>query len=194
MPAPFEIIAGPFEIYVAPVAEAFPAINAAPAGNWTLLGVGGSKNYEPGAGVLVRAESTEEFVRSLGTTGPRKSFRTEEDLYIEFTLNDARIETFAKVLNDATMTTVPGPPGHKSIPLLQGRTMKTLAMLARGVDISPYGDTVGWHTQWEIPIVTRTGNLEVKHAKAPEVQLKTVWRTLQDDALGFGTLRARHAT
>lgn len=193
MPTPFEIIAGPFEAYVAPVGEAFPAINAAVAGNWTLLGAGGSKNYTED-GVLVRPEQTVQFIRSLGTTGPRKAFRTEEDIVIEFAIEDARIETYAKILNDATVTTVGGPPAERNMPLLQGRTVKQLAMLIRGVDITPYGDTAGWHTQWEIPRVVQDGNPETVYRKGEPVALKCTWRALQDDTSGFGTLRARSGT
>lgn len=193
MPAPHEIMAGPIEAYAAPVGEAFPAINAAVAGNWGLLGVSGSKNYSED-GVLVRPEQVIEEIRTLGATGPRKAFRTAESLLIEFTIMDARIETYAKILNDKTMTTVAGPPGHKSITILQGRTVSRLALLLRAPDLSPYGDTTGWHSQWEIPIVYQADNPETVYRKGEAVGLKVTFRALEDDTNGFGTLRARHAT
>ena len=46
---PFEVIAGPIEVYRAPVATTFPVIGAAPAVDWTLIGKNGSKDYAESA-------------------------------------------------------------------------------------------------------------------------------------------------
>lgn len=136
---PYEVVAGPYTVYVAPVGTAFPAVNAAPGGTWFELGTSGTKNYDE-AGVVVTHGQTLNPWRSAGGTAARKVFRSAEDMMIEFTLVDLTPEQYAKVLNDATVTTQAGPPAVKRFPLLQGLTVKAFAFIARGT--SPAGDSL----------------------------------------------------
>jgi hypothetical protein len=41
---PYEVIAGPLEVWVAPVGETFPDVNDAPTGNWTKVGTSGVRS------------------------------------------------------------------------------------------------------------------------------------------------------
>jgi hypothetical protein len=117
-------------------------------GSWFKLGTSGTKNYDE-KGVTVSHSET------LGTFTPgrrhraRKVFRSAEEFLIDFELVDLTIEQYAKILNDATVTTTVGPPAIKDINLLQGLTVKTFALLARGV--SPVNDTLP--AQYQVPIV-----------------------------------------
>jgi hypothetical protein len=193
MGEPFEVMAGPFEVYLAPVGTAFPAIDATPGNDWELLGKSGAKSYTED-GVKVRSEQNIEKFRPLGTTGIRKVWRTSEDLMVEFTVADATLESYASVLNDATVTDTAagiGTAGHRSIPLLQGYDVATYAMLIRGDGLSPYGD--GWNTQWEIPIVHQQDNPETTYVKGVPVGLKCTFAATEDDTTGYGYLRTQDA-
>lgn len=77
---PYEVIAAPLELYLAPVGEAFPLIDTdPPGGNWVLVGASGSQRYDEDGVSIAHNEEIEDF-RMLGTTGPVKSSRTEEEL------------------------------------------------------------------------------------------------------------------
>lgn len=186
MSAPFEIIAGPVDLFLAPTGTAEPLINASPAIAWVKLGVVGSKDYDESAGVLVRSEQTIAPVSALGATGDRKAFRDKEKLVIEVTLMDATAESYQAALNQLAISTVTGPPAEKKIQLLQGGTVQTRALLVRGV-LSPYADSVN-NTQWFVPLVYQNNPVETVYKKAVPVGLKLQFVALQDDTLGFGTL------
>lgn len=193
MPQPFELISGPFEVYLAPVGEAFPAIDAAPAGNWTLIGSGGSRNYDS-EGVTIEHGETIEYYRPLGTPAPVKGFRTEEDLMIRFTLNDLTLEQYRRTLNENAVTTNAGPPANKEIDIAKGKDVAQRALLVRGD--SPYGAT--WNLQYEVPVVVEEGTPEVVAQKGGPAGLALVYRALRDpsaasEAKIFGVLRAQHA-
>lgn len=185
MPAPFQIVAAPFDVYLAPTGTAFPVISAAPAGAWIKLGSGGAKDYAED-GVLVRPEQTNEEFFSLGATGPRKVFRTKEGLVIEFTLHDATAESYQAAWNQNAITTLAGPPAEKTIQIKQGLTVSLRAMLIRGVS-SPYADSAN-NTQWDVPLVYQNGNPETVYTKGRPVGLKLSFRALEDDALGLGKI------
>jgi hypothetical protein len=148
MAAPFEVVAGPLTVFVAPVGTAFPLVNAAPPGTWFKLGTNGPDNFEEN-GVMVTHNQTLNPWRSAASTVARKVFRSAEEFLLEFTLVDLTIEQYAKVMNDATVSTTVGPPATKDINLMLGTAVTTFAMIARGV--SPINDTLP--AQYQVPIV-----------------------------------------
>ncbi len=75
MTTPFELVVGPVSIYTAPVNEARPDLEDAPAGNWVLLGTNGANNYDE-AGVGFDPQQTIEEWYGLGSTGAQQAFRT----------------------------------------------------------------------------------------------------------------------
>ena len=101
MPAPYEIIVGPAEVYVADVGTAFPDINDAPGMGWTLVGTLGSENYGEG-GVLVRAPRTTQPIRVLGATTPRKHVITETGFQVEFDVIDATVREWCRTNGGGT--------------------------------------------------------------------------------------------
>ena len=132
---PYEIIASPLTIYVGPVATAFPDIDAVPGVGWFKLGTSGDKSYED-EGVTVNHTQTFGTFRGAGATKKRKAWRQEEDLSFGFTLVDLSASQYAKVLNDAALTTVVadvGTPGTISFELDQGIEVVEFALLARGL-------------------------------------------------------------
>lgn len=193
---PFEIIAAPFTVWTAPVGTAFPAIDEQPAAAWVLVGTSGDRNVAEG-GVTVTHEQTIEVIRTEGSTGPVKAFRTEEGLLIAFSILDVSLEQYATALNSPTVAeTAPGTgtAGTKSITLRQGPTVATRALLVRGP--SPYGEQ--WNMQYEVPVCFQSGNPAPVYTKTAAAALALQFTALEDpnaasDAERFGRLLAQNA-
>lgn len=193
---PFEIVAGPFTLWLAPVGTAFPLIGAAPAGTWIKVGTGGDKNYSDD-GVTVMHSQNIEQVRPAGTLGAVKAFRTEEDLMVSLTLWDITLEQYATALNGNTVSTTAagaGTAGFKKIGLSRGQEVTTYALLARG--ISPYGD--GYTAQYEVPRCYQSGNAEPVYVKGVPAGLELEFTALEDATAAsaaerFGRFVTQHA-
>lgn len=194
---PYEIVAHPFTVYWAPVGESFPAIDAAPAGNWKKVGTSGNRNYAEGVTVL--HPQTIELVRPGGSTGPVKALRTEEGLIVRFTLWDMLLEQYKMALNSNAVSTTAagsGTAGYKEVPTYRGLDVSTLALLVRG-DASPEG--AGWKTQYEIPVCFENGSPEPVFQKGAPAGLALEFMALEDpDAASasarFGRLVVQHQT
>lgn len=194
---PYEILISPYEVYLAPVGESFPDVDETPGGNWTLLGTNGKFNISED-GVTVTHNQTIEKKRTVGSTGPVKAVRTEEDLMISFILEDLTLEMYAKALNNVTVTdtaAASGTPGYREITLRQGREVAVFAVLVKGK--SSYGDS--WYGQYQIPKAYDSGNLTPKFNKSDVAALSFEFTALEDpDAASeeerFGTLRMQDAT
>ena len=193
---PYEMIMSPFEVWIAPVGETFPDVDDTPSGNWEKLGTNGKKNISEDGVTVTHGQTINEH-RNVGSTGPVKVARVQEDFTIEFVLEDLSIDQYAKVLNDVTVTTVSagtGIPGTKEITLRQGQDVSTFALLVRGA--SPYGDS--WTMQYEVPVVYQADNPAPVFKKGKVAGLKLTFKTLEDpnastDAERFGKLIAQNA-
>lgn len=189
--APYEVVAGSAELWLAPVGESFPDVDETPSGNWAKVGTTGDLNYAED-GVSFEHSQSMEYWRALGSTGPRKAFRTEEDQVLKLTLVDISLEQYKHVLNENTVTTTPagvGTPGTKSIGLLRGTTVTQRALLLRFA--SAYGD--GLTAQYQVPVAVEEGSPEVVFRKNEPVGLAIAFRALEDPDAGsaserFGTL------
>lgn len=187
MAAPYEIVANPLTLYVAPVGESFPAIDAAVAGNWFKVGTSGTRNYED-EGVTVSHDQSLEFFRGAGETGPRKAFRTEEDLMFGLTLVDLGPEQYAKAMDDASVTTIAqsvGVAGNKRFSIQQGLVVSRFALLARG--LSTVDDALS--AQFECPIAVQAGSPAPTFEKGGPAGLELSYQALVSDSTGFGVLR-----
>lgn len=190
--APFEIIAAPFEVYVAATGTAFPDLSVTPPGAWTLLGTSGSKNYDE-EGVKITHEQTIEEFTPLGLSAPRKAFRTNESLVVEFQIVDMSAAQYAKVLNGPTVTNTSqgsGIAGNLNFPLLQGLSVSLFALLCRSEE-SAAGNS--FRTQYEVPIVYQNAAPEPTATKGEPMRLQCEFRALWDSALGFGKYRSQNA-
>lgn len=192
MPEPFEIMAVPFDVYLAPAGTAKPDIDQPilqSGGAWELLGSRGADEYDE-AGITVTHEQSVELYRGLRGTGPIKAFRTSEGLMFGFTLNDLTLESYGKVLNDA-LTDDAGV--SRSVTLHQGAQVATFALVARSPD-GPYGD--GLPVQYWIPKVFQSGSPAVVHAKGKPAGLALTFTALEnldatEDSERFGVLEAQ---
>jgi len=193
---PFEIVAAPLTLWVAPAGTAFPLVNAAPAGPWIKVGTNGDRNYDDG-GVEVGHTQKIEQARPAGSTGPIKAWRTEEDLMISLTLWDLTLEQYRIAMNDAAVSTTAagaGTPGTKRFGLSQGGDVAVYALLVRGQS-SPYGD--GFALQYEVPIVYQSGNPKPAYKKGKPAGLALEFTALENPAAvspaeRFGRLIAQH--
>lgn len=193
--APYEVIASPFEAYLAPVETEFPAIDVVPPNPWSLIGVAGAHNFTD-EGVTIEKSQTMQPWRGLRSTGPRKIFRTEEMLRIAFQVADMTLEVAQVALNGNAITTVaPGAdPGHKWIGLMRGIGVTRYALLLRGP--SPY--VANLHQQYEIPIVVHDGEPELVYSRNGEPAVYAyefqalIDPTQATEAEWFGRLRAVH--
>lgn len=184
MPAPLHVFAsGAFDVYLAPVGTADPAIGAAVPVAFVKVGVAGSQDYTED-GITIRKETENNEIYSLGSFGTRKVFRTREKLTIAFTLMDATLEALRDAFNQTAVTTVAGPPAEKTIPLLEGTSSPTFrTLLIRGVG-SAYMD--GGVTQIWVPLVYQTGSPEIAFKKADPIGLALEFTAVADTVSGFG--------
>jgi len=192
---PYEIIGAPLTLWLAPEGTAFPLIDADPAVDWVKIGTNGTRNYSDEGVTVVHNQSIEQ-ARPVGSTGPVKAWRTEEDLMIRVTLWDLTLEQYAASLNDLAIATTAagaGTAGFKEIGLTQGQEVVTYALLARGV--SAYGD--GFNAQYEVIRCYQSGNPEVVYVKGVPAGLELEFTALEDlaavsDAERFGRLVMQH--
>ena len=193
---PYEIIAAPFTLWLAPVGEAFPAIDAAPAGNWAKLGGSGGQDYNEEGVTIVHSQTVETF-RGLGSTGPRKAFRTAEDMMLRLTLHDISLEQYSQAMGGnavAATAAGSGTAGFKAMQLYRGLEVTRFALLARG-SASAYG--AGWNSQYEVPACFQSGSPEPVFNKGNPAGLALEFTVLEDPeaasaAARFGRLVMQH--
>lgn len=194
---PFEVIAQPFTLYIAAVGTVFPDLDDTPGASWTKIGSSGDLNYMED-GVTVMHNQEVELWRSLGSPGPRKAFRAEEELHITLTVADLTMEQYSLALDYNTVTTVApatGVPGYKKVGLSRGLDASQKALLVRG-NGSPYGDN--WKMQYEVPVAVQVGEPEVVFVKGEPAGLALEFVALEDPNAAstderFGRILAQNA-
>lgn len=194
--SPWEIVMSPYDVYIAPEGEAMPVVDSTPAGNWALLGTNGKSNYSED-GVTVTHGQTINAHRTLGSLGPVKSARTEEELMVGLVLEDVSMEQYAKVLNDVAVTDTPaasGVAGIREITMRQGEQPAVFALLVKGQ--GPYGE--GWPMQFYIPRCFQNGSPAPVFTKGEAAGLEVEFMALEDltaatEAERFGKIVAQDA-
>ena len=187
MSEPNELVISPFDVYLAPVGEAFPDVDDTPGGNWSLLGNGGNLSMGEEALTVTHTQQV-DLHRTYGSTGPRKASRSSEDLMIAFTLVDLTLEQYTRALNNVAVTDVAagsGTPGYRHINLHRGRDVYRVALLARG-ELSVYGN--GLNGQYEVPIAVQTGSPAPAFTKTDMAGLALEFMALEDATNKFGRL------
>lgn len=181
MAAPYEVLAGPFTVYVAPVATAFPDVDVAPGVGWTKLGTTGDHNYEESGVTVALAPGYSEFTPA-GSTAPTKVWRVSESLKVSFNLVDMSADQFAKVLNDATASDLTGP-ARTEVALLQGHEVSLFALVCRKTG-SASGDSL--NTQFQVPLCYNAGQPSMVGKKGEPMAIAVEFTALKDSTLGFG--------
>ena len=159
-----KIIMAPYDVYWAPVGEAFPVVEVAPAGNWIVLGSVGALNINED-GVTVSGPQTFEQFRSAGSAAPQEVSRTEEDVIVALQLHDLDPAMLRLALNqNAVANTAAGGgfAGFDEIPLERGAGKPNeIALLVRGP--SPLFD--GGNAQFELKRCYNSGTYELGYSK-----------------------------
>lgn len=194
--SPYEILAGPLTLWLAPVGTAFPLIDAAPSGTFVKVGTAGDRNYSE-EGVTVTHSQTFNKVRPGGATGPVKVFLNEEDLMFRVVLWDVTLEQYKAALNGNTVGTTAagaGTAGYKKIGLSHGDNTTRYALLARGK--SAYDEAM--NAQFEVPICYQSGSPAPQFRKATPAGLALEFTALEDATAStaaerFGRLVMQHA-
>jgi hypothetical protein len=198
MSQPFEIISCAANVYTAFEGEPFPAVNAAPGGNWVLLGAAGTRNQKVGGVKITMSQEVKKHT-TVGSLGPVKGFRTGAGESVEVTMEDFNLEVLSKKFNLAGVREVAaasGVAGYKSMGTWQGFEMQTFALLL-DVPASPSGDGLNLRRQYAK--VIETGNAEfVFDNEGVPVGIKFVFDALEDpnasaDGERFGTWVAQTA-
>lgn len=179
---PYEVIAGPFTVWAAPVGTAFPSLDVADGSinvAWVKVGSSGPLNYDGPTGVTV--EHSQELApwMAMGDYGVRKIFRSSESVKVRLRLVDLTLEQYALALDGNTVTTTAagsGTAGYKSIGFSRGADVDTRAILIRG--ISPYG--ASYIAQYQIWRAAQTGNPQVVFKKDEPAALDLEWTALID--------------
>ena len=192
---PFEIIAGPLTLWLAPLGTVYPLINVAPAAAWIRVGTNGDANYDED-GIEVKHVQKIETARPAGRNGPVKAWRTEEDLMISLKLWDLTLEQYGRALDSATVTTTAAAvaiAGTKRIGLYQGSEVATFALLARGV--SAYADNMA--AQYEVPRAFQSASAKPVFKKGKPAGVDLEFTALEDLAAltpetRFGRLIHQH--
>lgn len=185
-----EIINGPLEIYWAPVGEAFPAVDAAPAGNWALIGSSGSTNYTED-GVSIVFDKTFDVFRGLGNTYPLKAFLTETDAFVRVALADMTLAQMRMAFNLNAVAVDAGPPAINSVDLNISTTLSEMALLVRGASKSPEFAT--GNLQFELNRVVETGSHELNFVKGDAASVNLEFQMMLDDNDAVGRLVAQTA-
>lgn len=187
MPAPYQLLNGPANVYFADPVELPPDVATATAdiaGNWTLFGTAGDEDITE-AGVKITGEQDVSKFRGLGSIGTRKMFRSSQDVMIEFVLADASMEYMARAFNEATIDLA---SHRREIQLQMTADVAQVSLLVR-VDKSPYGDD--WNSQWWFPRCSHDANIETVYVKGEPVGLRFRYTALVDDDYGIGFYTAQ---
>lgn len=168
---PYEIIAGPADVYVAAVGASFPGVDKADTdgsfSTWTHLG------FTDG-GVKVKHTQTVDLHKVDQRTGPVKATRSEEGLEITFSLAEPTLENYAVALNDNDVST-DVTPSRKTLKLYRGLDVAQFAVLVRGP--SPYMDAF---CQYQVPVCVQTEEPEAEFIRDGKAVLATKFVALED--------------
>ncbi len=187
--APFDQLDGlAVTIYLAPVGEAVPAVNAAPAGNWIEFGETDGEQSLQHKGALT-------YFRTNKYQGPRKAVRPVEDVVFTATIVSLTLENYARILDRvADVVAAGGPPAIKTMPLERGRFPNQYAMLIKGEIMSPYG---AFPAMYVVPIVVLDGEPTATIARdgrvGLEIQATAIVDTTQTAGKQLGWMVAQTA-
>jgi len=181
--APFQVLIGPADVYLALVGEEFPDLGDAPAGDWAQIG-------RTEGGVTARKTQDITAVTADQHTGPIKAARTAEGVEVEFGIVDMTLESMAYALDSLVTTAGAGADQTQEIKLHSGVAVTLYSVLVRGR--SPYANAPA---QYQVPVAYQQESVEVSHVKDDKSVLSTVWVALEDlsaveDDDRFGSLIA----
>ncbi len=179
-----EILFAPYDVYWAPVGEAFPIIEVAAAGNWLVLGTSLAERTNED-GVMVTLEQDFEEFRAAGTSAPIEASRVSESLIVSLTLHDLRPNMLRLVLNNNAVSSTAaggGAAGFDEIDLERGPGKPNeVALLVRGASTQ----FATGNAQYQIPRCYGASSPEIVHTKGEAAGIEIEFRALRAAATPF---------
>lgn len=175
---PYAQLAGQrLTLYIGPVGESVPAVNATPAGNWVELGETDEEHSVEHGGALT-------YFYDNAHQGPVKATRPEEMVIYRFNLVNLDLENYARILDQVSdVASAAGPPATKTIPLKRGSVPNEYAMLCKGSVLSPYG---AFPAMYVIPRGVMDGEPQPTFAKDGRAMLEVEFTAIEDDNQSAG--------
>jgi hypothetical protein len=186
---PLSIVAGRGIVYIAPVGESYPLIDATPAGNWVAIGTNQDRSYSE-VGVTFNLNQTTNPIYTLGDTLPMKEFRTQEDVQITVMVYDTTLENVKYALNTGTVTDNAesgGVAGYREIDIRRGPNVSQRALLVRMPEGSPYLANVAFDIR--LPVVVHIGSPSLVWTKGEPVGVEMNFRVLVDPSAASASKR-----
>lgn len=180
-----EIVNGPLSLYWAPVGEAYPAVDATPAGNWVLVGSSGDQNYTED-GVVVTIEDEKNLWTPLGSAVPTAAFRTAQSIMVGLTMADMTMANLRVGWNLLAVTNDAGPPITQALSLDFTLTLNDMALLVRGTSKS--AELAGGNLQFEINRAVEMAVHAMSFVKGEPVGLELEFTALRDSSGNVGQL------
>ena len=190
---PYEVIAAPYTVYLAPQGTAFPTVDSNPStiSPWTTVGTAADRSYVD-TGVTVTHSQTVGTFQGAGSTTIRKAWRQSEELVVAFSLADLSPAQYALVLNDATVSTTAAStavPGDYHFEVRRGVFINAFAMLIQGV--SPISEA--YQAQYEISGCYDAGNEAPVYSPQGPAVLAVEFHAYEFVAGSLATWRAQSA-
>ncbi len=187
---PYDIIAGPADVWIGAVGATFQAVNASDAtrvsASWLNLG------FTEG-GVMVKHTQTVDLLNVDQRTGAVKAIRSAEGLEITFNMSELTFANMAYLLTDASAFGVvaTGSPNKNTMKPYQGLDVKQWALMVRGP--SPY---MSAYLQYNVPIVVQTDEPELAFVRDNKAVMAVKFVALEDPAAStaadrFGSMVAQ---
>src|SRR6516164_2268536 len=174
MAAPFEIVASPYDMYIAPLGAPFPRVDLAPASApasaaWTLVGTRGAKSQSDAGCTVTSSQTIGEFT-GAGSTVVSKRWRQAEGLTVAITIADVSAQQYSMAMDAALASTAPatGNPGTSQFEFYRGVQVAAYSLIVRG--ISPFNDSMV--AQYEVPGVHQMGNPAPNYGKQNPAELQ----------------------
>jgi len=164
---PFEILAGPADVYVAATGATYPTDPDTDVDDnvWYFLG-------KTEGGVTVRHTQNITAIGVDQETVPVKVLRTEEGLEVEFSLAETTLENYSIVLNQNAVT---ASGDQKTLKFYQNVGVALKALLVRGR--SPYGP---FGADFQVPVAYQNESPEFAHTKDDKAVLHSTFVALAD--------------
>lgn len=179
-----EIMFAPYDVYWAPVGEAFPVVEAVPAGNWLVLGAAVAERTNED-GVMVAMEQDFEEFRSAGHSAPQEASRVSEAVITTLTLHDLRPSMLRLVLNNNAVSNTGaggGFAGFDAIDLERGAGKPNeMALLVRGIS----AQFATGNAQYQIPRCYVASSPEIVHTKGEAAGILMEFHALRAAATPF---------
>jgi hypothetical protein len=188
---PYDIIAGPADVYWAAITSAFPGVDK-PDTDATFSGPPWTKLGMTDGGVKAKHTQTVDLLTADQRTGPVKAIRSAEGLEITFNIQELTLANWAVALNNNAVSALT-VPSRNVLKMYQGLDVHQFSLLVRGP--SPYGS---FFLQYQCPVVVQTDEPEASYMRDGKAVLAFKFIALEDPAAAtpadrFGSIVAQSA-